>query len=109
VHTLSSILTVLVVGMISISAVENARLSESTARDQNAPDRFIAEPEVFHQLHCLVGTHALIEIFMLTMVPQRIIREELWVQAINLTSDTISNWEDHVGKNGSRSSLFASI
>jgi hypothetical protein len=44
------------VGMVSISDRENDRLpGVGSAEVRHRSDRHVVQPEVFHQLHCLVG------------------------------------------------------
>jgi hypothetical protein len=44
------------VGVISISNEEKSRFAISTAKQLNSSDKYVVELDVFHQLHCLVGT-----------------------------------------------------
>lgn len=44
-------------GVISISGEENAKLVNGSAASRKNPQQYIVELELFHQIHCLVGSN----------------------------------------------------
>ena len=53
---LAVILHLSTVGVVAISAAENDRLVEGSAKSQRNKNEYVVELEVFHQLHCLVSS-----------------------------------------------------